>query len=65
MNVDVSTRQYKFAHGKLPRGVGNWAFAFAGRPRLIVWVSGPYGQAKRTAVAEAKKLNVQLLEVCS
>jgi len=59
--VEVFTEEYEKSHLKAPRGRGNWAFCF-GRPSegryladLWFW-NGTYTDAKRAAVAEAKRL---------
>ena len=76
MMVTVSTHQYEFSHGRKPRGIGHWAFAFDGQNNLeqLFWVhpdmtiggsGGTYGQAKRLASAEARKRGVRRGEVAT
>lgn len=64
MTVEVSTRQYEFTHGHKPRGMGCWAFIFDSDSNLF-WASDTYGQAKRLAIAEARKRGVRRVEVAT
>jgi len=58
-SVEVSTREYEFAHGRAPRGVGNWAFFVAGNAaREPFWFNGSYGQARVAAVRHFAALGV-------
>lgn len=52
MPVTVSTTEYQFAHGKQPRGTGQWAFFFDKNPEPM-WSTGSFAQAKKFAVAWA------------
>ena len=53
------TDQYEFAHGRKPRGEGNWAFATRAAvraangelPEGIEWRNGMYSQVKATLPA--------------
>lgn len=54
MSVQFSDTEYKFAHGKAPRGPGNWAFFFDSNDRPC-WFDGKYSDAKRAAMEFAKK----------
>ena len=60
--VEVRTTAYAFAHGKAPRGTGAWAFVIGCRPDLF-WFTGSYGEAKRAAVAEARRRGAIRVEV--
>lgn len=63
--VEVVVSEYVNAHGKAPRGNGNWAFAY-GCGRIFTWQHGvSYVVAKRAAVARAKAANVSRIWVCS
>lgn len=70
MNIEFGTKDYQYSHGHAPRGRGSWAFEIAGE---TWWAKDPvtgitsmtYGEAKKLAVAEAKKRGVQEVEVCS
>jgi hypothetical protein len=57
MTVYVNTREYEFAHGKRPRGEGGWAFFFNPRAEVgtACWFTGTYAEARKAAVAEAKR----------
>lgn len=74
MTVEVSTSQYEFAHGHRPRGVGRWVFLLAGclwdptRDSGQPLGHGPaqsYADAKRLAVAEARRRRVSRVEVAT
>jgi len=52
--VVFKTEQYEFSHGKKPRGTGCWAF-FMDDESSPVFFNGPFGEAKKEAVAWAKK----------
>lgn len=68
MNVTVSTRDYQFSHNRAPRGYGSWAFAFDGAEQMheIFWVhSATYTQARKAAVAEARRRGARDVEVMS
>jgi hypothetical protein len=60
--VEVRTTLYEFAHGKKPRGEGQWAFKIGYR---TFWSQGTYAQAKRAAQAEAASQGVGLVWVMS
>jgi hypothetical protein len=53
--IHVSTRQYEFSHGKLPRGRGYWAFFFDGETEAF-W-STP-NTLYRVAINDAKRYAV-------
>ena len=60
--IEVSTTEYQFSHGKLPRGRGSWAFQIGRDAESIFW-STPnrsYGEAVRDArkLAVARKAYV-------
>ena len=48
--VRVSTREYKNAHGKLPKGYGDWWFDICGKRYRF---NGTYSAAKKYAQNEA------------
>lgn len=62
--MEVSTSRFEFDHGRKPRGFGMWAFFFEGEtePR---WFSGTFGEAKKMAVAEARRHGVSRMRVGS
>jgi len=51
MAIQVSTEQYQFAHGKAPRGEGQWAFSFE---EHIIFT--PWAPNYTSAVAHAKRI---------
>lgn len=69
--MEFSSRYYQLAHGKAPRGYGSWAFYFdasaATAPSDQAWwaPAGMFGEAKRAAVAEAKRRGASRIEVAS
>ena len=63
-----STSQYEFVHGKKPRGYGHWAFFFDGQTdveRAFFSTYTSFGEAKKQAVAYARKHNHRDVEVGS
>lgn len=60
MGASFTTTDYQFAHGKKPRGTGNWAFVPADyvwpdglMPEdAIAWYYGLYSDAKRSVSRE-------------
>ena len=66
--VRVSTREFELAHGRKPRGEGNWAFHFKNDAGETVhtefWV-GTLTFARRCAVGLAKQRGVSTVEVGS
>lgn len=66
-DVEISTTNYRFAHGHLPKGRGNWAFLFADAPETPWWAPASlmYAEACRKARAEAKRRGVRLASVAT
>jgi hypothetical protein len=64
-SVVVSTTHYVFAHGREPRGRGAWAFTFDYHRDELFWHRGTYTEAKRAAVAEARRRNASRVEVAT
>ena len=65
MNVTVKTNQFVNAHGKQPRGTGQWFF-FMGADDDVMnafQFTGSFGQAKKAAVDEARKRGVATVHV--
>ncbi len=55
MTFDFSTREFRFSHGKEPRGFGGWAFSIEGSEP--VWApSSTYADAKKWARAKAREM---------
>lgn len=57
-NVTVDTSEYRFSHGREPKGRGCWAFSEKRDPDFgskdeVKWYTGTYAEAKKQAVAEA------------
>lgn len=70
MSTPISTTEYRFAHGKAPRGRGYWCFNIKHRLNGFVvvqqfWHSGFYAQAKRNALSVAKGLDTVSIAVGS
>lgn len=60
--VEVSTTDYRFSHGREPRGRGDWAFFFEGEaePRFF---RGSFAEAKKQAEAAARAAQVRRVKV--
>lgn len=52
--VEFGTHSYQFEHGKMPRGVGCWAFDFG---------SGPRFAGAEMSLVDAKKLAKQAAKI--
>lgn len=65
--LEVETRQYELAHGKMPRGRGSWAFFFDGRTNVddAFWHNGLYREACQMAKAYARAKGYSRIEVGS
>ena len=66
--VTVSTKEFEWAHGRKPRGTGNWAFHFKNDDGKTVHTEFWFGQftfARRCAVDTAKERDVRRVEVGS
>jgi len=50
-NIRFSVNGYRFAHGKLPRGKGHWAFEFEGE---TYWFNGTYTEGKKFMAQKVK-----------
>jgi hypothetical protein len=52
MKATFHTEQYRFSHGKAPRGTGRWMFEFSDRPdsTRFTTVFGTYTEAKKKLV---------------
>lgn len=68
--ISVNTAYYQQAHGRMPRGTGAWAFEIT--KGEIFWATSTktgstvkYGEAKRIAIAEARKRGVSTVTVMS
>ncbi len=63
----VETGTFEFAHGRRPRGRGNWAFELVRENchTLTVWHMGTYSEAKREAVRQAKECGASYVVVLS
>lgn len=51
--VRVDTSQYRFSHGREPRGYGLWLFAIGDEQRAY---TATYGKAKAFAIRYAKSI---------
>lgn len=71
--VRVSTSNFRFAHGKSPRGFGGWFFEFGtnwdcdcfGEAIIERAPGGTFADAKNWAVNRAVQLGTTKVEVCS
>ena len=52
--VEVDTHEFRFSHGKAPRGFGQWAFFFDNSNEPVFAPHSSFADARRWAVAEAK-----------
>lgn len=62
----VDTDHYKFAHGKAPRGFGNWFFTWKENGHVVddmVNVIGKYSYAKGEALKQIKAQHPNATEV--
>jgi hypothetical protein len=64
MRVEFNTTQFQFSHGKMPRGVGQWAFEIKGQ---VVFAPGSqsFASAKKWATEQAKAAGTSFVKVCS
>lgn len=62
--VEISTHEYEFAHGRLPRGRGSWAFQMG---KALWWAQGShlYSEACRQARVEAQRRGVTFVSVAT
>jgi hypothetical protein len=81
MKTPIETREYVIAHGRAPRGYGNWAFTMrlangeraaghrsegpTGWHDGIYWVNGSYTTAKAAALREGRRLGAAVVSVGS
>lgn len=69
--VRFETVYFEAAHGRAPRGDGQWAFCPADKYRsggylaFVVWQSGTYAQAKAKARVHFAAAGVEDVVVCS
>ena len=57
MKITVNTRNYQIAHGKSPRGFGQWGF-YMGEEKhdsIPIFFTGNYADAKKQAVKYARE----------
>lgn len=57
MKATFKTEQYRFFHGKSPRGTCDWMFEFSDRPdsTRFTTVTGTYTDAKRRLVKKLRQ----------
>lgn len=60
---EVLTSEYVFAHGKNPKGFGNWMFRLG--VGLYFQSRTTYGEAKKFALKEANRLGVLYVKLCA
>ena len=57
--VSINTSEYRFSHGREPKGRGCWAFSYLRDPNFVsnsgevLWYTGTYAEARKQAIAEA------------
>lgn len=57
--VRVDTSEYRFSHGREPKGRGSWAFSYkrdpdyASKSGEVLWFTGTYAEARKQAIATA------------
>lgn len=64
MAIEFNTTEYQFAHGKMPRGEGRWAFFFKRGDRPIFF-HGTFTEAKTQARAYAHENGFSFVTVGS
>ena len=62
--VRVSTSDFRFSHGKSPRGFGGWVFEF-NHAFVERAPTGSFAEAKKWAINRAVQLGTTTVEVCS
>jgi hypothetical protein len=65
MAVRFDTTQFQFAHGRAPRGFGQWAFDFGTGPEFVPTGACSFADARKWAVRRARVLNVRTVQVCT
>lgn len=66
--VEVSTTEYQFAHGRMPRGRGLWFFTMRlrpGRGESQFIAEGTYAEARKAALVEACRVGATMIKVGS
>jgi len=58
--IRVETNHYKFTHGKMPRGIGNWFFKIGKEEKEFY---GKYSDAAKKAKEYAKEKGETSIEV--
>jgi hypothetical protein len=58
----VHTSEFENSHGRAPKGRGGWLFFFEGTEEPLNF-NGTFTQARRQAVAEAKRQGVENISV--
>lgn len=57
--ISVNTSEYRFSHGREPKGRGCWAFSYTRDPNFasnsgeVMWFTGTYAEARKQAITEA------------
>ena len=58
MTFNFNTTEYRWSHGREPRGTGTWAFEVApkiGKPAERFWSYGTYTAAKKAVAQYARE----------
>ena len=70
--VEVYDSEYRFTHGRAPRGVGFWAFSFGSKKAEPTWILDASGKgqltfaaARRIACQQAAAQGIDRIFVCT
>ena len=69
-SVEFDTREFEYAHGKMPRGRGGWGFIAHEKSKRddyfdhIFWFNGLYADAKKAARAHFAGVTARVI-VCT
>lgn len=61
--IRFDTSEYRFSHGREPRGFGVWIFQI-GNSVDSTWLRGHYRQAKAAAKRLAHEIGATFVKVC-
>ena len=66
MAIEIRTDHFEFNHGRAPRGYGMWGFAEDPRESdhdRLVWFTGRWSDAKKSAIAWCRVKHIEQLFV--
>lgn len=61
--IRVDTSEYRFSHGRAPRGFGVWIFQI-GNQQESTWLRGTYTETRKAAKRLAHAMGVHSIKVC-